>query len=471
MLAAACILSGVYVPLAERGRSVVPSEDSDLAGTGHVAAVQQDDGTREVPSLARSGSVPDLGRQITVPRAARAPFRAMLARLMVRRAARRLPFSVEVADGTIGGAARPAGGPVLRLRRQRSFYQRLGTGGGIGFGEAFQAGDWDTDDLAGLLTVFAAGVDAIVPPRLQGIRGHSAAPRRPSEEVQTIEGGRRNSRHHYSLPDELFRAFLDETMCYSSAIFPAGEDGRVIADEATLAGAQRRKIDRLLDLAGVGDGTRMLEIGTGWGELPVRAARRGALVHTVTNMPEHAAYARDRAASAGVTGRVRVDLRDYRELTADSGRYDAIVSVEMIEAVGRSYWPAYFQVLDRMLAPQGRIGLQAMTVRHDRMVRTSRTYTWIDKYIFPGGLLPSIQAIEQTLARHTSLRVHDRYAFGDHYRATLGLWRTRFDRNWAAVAELGFDDVFRRTWDFYLASSEAGFAAGYIDVHQFLIAR
>lgn len=194
-------------------------------------------------------------------------------------------------------------------------------------------------------------------------------------------------------------------------------------------------------------------------------------MHTVTNMPEHAAYARDRVSQAVVTGQVRVDLRDYREITADDGTYDAIVSVEMIEAVGRSYWPPYFQAIDRLLAPQGRIGLQAMTMRHDRMIKTSTTYTWIDKYIFPGGLIPSIPAIEQTLARHTSLRVLDRHAFGGHYRATLSLWRTRFNRNWPSVAELGFDEVFRRTWNFYLAYCEAGFAAGYLDVNQFLIAR
>jgi cyclopropane-fatty-acyl-phospholipid synthase len=145
--------------------------------------------------------------------------------------------------------------------------------------------------------------------------------------------------------------------------------------------------------------------------------------------------------------------------------------VVMIEAVDRSYWPQYFQALDHLLASQGRIGLQAMTMPHDRMVKTSRTYTWIDKYIFPGGLIPSIPAIKQTLARHTSLRVLDRHAFGDHYRATLGLWRTRFNQNWPSVAELGFDGVFRRTWNFYLAYCEAGFAAGYLDVNQLLIAR
>jgi cyclopropane-fatty-acyl-phospholipid synthase len=215
----------------------------------------------------------------------------------------------------------------------------------------------------------------------------------------------------------------------------------------------------------------VLEIGTGWGELAVRAAQRGALVHAVTNMAEHAAFARDRAARAGVTSQVHVDLLDYRELAAADGGYDAIISVEMIEAVGRRYWPGYFRALENLLAPQGRIGLQAMTMRHDRMLRTSATYTWIDKYIFPGGLIPSTRAIEETLAAHTSLRIRDQYAFGAHYKETLRIWGETFNRNWAAVEALGFDETFRRTWTFYLAYCEAGFAGGYLDVSQFLLAR
>jgi cyclopropane-fatty-acyl-phospholipid synthase len=241
-----------------------------------------------------------------------------------------------------------------------------------------------------LLTVFASGVDAIIPRWLQRVRGYSAAPRRPWEEEQTIDGARRNARHHYALPDELFRAFLDETMCYSSAIFPVGEDGRVIAEDGALAEAQRRKIDRLLDLAGVRDGTRVLEIGTGWGELAVRAAQRGALVRAVTNMPEHAAFARDRASQAAVAGQVRVDLLDYRELAADDGGYDAIISVEMIEHVGRQYWPAYFRALENLLAPRGRIGLQAMTMRHERMIKQAPpTRGWTSTSSPAGSSRPS----------------------------------------------------------------------------------
>lgn len=402
---------------------------------------------------------------MTIPNPPHSLVRAMAAKAVIRRAARRLPFSVVVSDESVNNYGKPA----MLLRRPQQFYRRMGARGLIGFGEAYQAGDWDSDDLAALLTVFGAGIDAFVPAPLQWIRGHQAAARRPRAENQTIDGARRNAHHHYSLPEGLFQAFLDDTMSYSSAIFPTRADGTLIADEESLLQAQRRKIDQLLDLAGVRRGTRVLEIGTGWGELAVRAAQRGALVHTVTNMAEHAAYARNRATQGNVADRVRVDLRDYRELTADDGSFDAIVSVEMIEAVGRTYWPTFFQILQRLLAPQGRIGLQAMTMQHDRMLKTSITYTWIDKYIFPGGLIPSTDAIEQTLARHTSLRILERRSYGDHYRATLSLWRTRFNRNWPDVAALGFDEVFRLTWNFYLAYCEAGFAARYLDVHQFLL--
>jgi cyclopropane-fatty-acyl-phospholipid synthase len=433
---------------------------------------EQDAGAQSAAQLSRKPVAADvLGRQISIPKPAHAPFRALLAKALIRRAASQLPFilTIHPDNGACACDVSSPGRPALRLRRPELFYRRLGTRGLIGFGEGYQAGDWDSDDLPALLTVFAARVDTFIPSWLQGIRGHSAAPKRPGEEEQTIEGARRNAGHHYALPNELFAAFLDETMCYSSAIFLVGDDGRVMADEDGLADAQRRKIDRLLDLTAVGQGTRLLEIGAGWGELAVRAARRGAFVHAVTNMTEHAALTRDRAARAGVSERVRVEVRDYRELVERSGAYDAVVSVEMIEAVGRGYWPEYFKTLERVLAPGGRIGLQVMTMHHDRMIKTSKTYTWIDKYIFPGGLILSIPAIEHALAGHTSLRIANTHEFSDHYRATLALWRRRFNRNWPMVAELGFDEVFRRTWDFYLAYCEAGFASGYLSVNQMLL--
>ncbi|HEY1486394.1 MAG TPA: class I SAM-dependent methyltransferase, partial [Micromonosporaceae bacterium] len=171
---------------------------------------------------------------------------------------------------------------------------------------------------------------------------------------------------------------------------------------------------------------------------------------------------------AGVADRVHLELRDYRLIDGE-GCYDAIASVEMIEAVGERFWPDYFRTLNRLLAGGGRIGIQAITMRHERMVATRHTYTWIHKYIFPGGLIPSVEAIQRTLAAHTRLRVTDEFHFGRHYAATLRLWRERFHARADRVAQLGFDDIFRRTWDFYLAYSEAGFRTGYLDVTQLVM--
>jgi cyclopropane-fatty-acyl-phospholipid synthase len=247
-------------------------------------------------------------------------------------------------------------------------------------------------------------------------------------------------------------------MTYSSAWFEEGS--------TDLAAAQRHKIDAVLDLAGVREGTRLLEIGTGWGELALRAAQRGAQVTTLTISAEQQTLARKRLAEAGVGEHVDVLLRDYREA---EGRYDAIVSVEMIEAVGEEYWPAYFGALDRLLVPGGRIGLQGITMPHDRMLATRRSYTWIHKYIFPGGQLMSVPAFEQAVQRHTSLRIDERRSLGEHYAQTLRLWRQRFLDAWPRISALNFDETFRRMWEFYLAYSEAGFRGHYLDVHQFAL--
>ena len=184
-------------------------------------------------------------------------------------------------------------------------------------------------------------------------------------------------------------------MTYSSAVFPTPAAPRRHSSPRPMSrGGPARKIDRLLDLAGVGRGCRVLEIGTGWGELAIRAARRGAEVRTVTISREQAELATQRVAEAGLADQVGVELCDYREV---EGQYDAICSVEMIEAVGERYWHAYFAALDQHLAPGGRVGLQTITMPHDRMLATRHTYTWIQKYIFPGGLLPSVTAIGDSL--------------------------------------------------------------------------
>ncbi|WP_354637444.1 cyclopropane-fatty-acyl-phospholipid synthase family protein [Kitasatospora camelliae] len=403
-----------------------------------------------------------------VARLPHVPLRAAVAERILHRAAVQRGLRVELPGGRTLHAARP-GAPVLRLRHPEAFLHRVGESGLIGFGEAYQAGDWDSPDLVALLTALATSPEALVPRGTRWLR-RLCVQRPPEAELPTTANARRNIHRHYDLSNDLFALFLDPTMTYSSALFPTSPDpdrGPAATWEG-LATAQHRKIDRLLDLAGVGPGTRVLEIGTGWGELAVRAAARGARVVSLTLSEEQLTLARHRIARAGYGDRVEVRLCDYR---AVEGAYDAVVSVEMIEAVGLPFWPEYFATLDRVLAPGGRVALQAITMPHERMLASRHTYTWILKYVFPGGQIPSLQAITETAARRTRLRVTAADAYGRHYAETLRLWRERFTAQAGQVARLGFDEVFRRMWELYLAYSEAGFRTGYLDVHQLLLTR
>jgi cyclopropane-fatty-acyl-phospholipid synthase len=419
--------------------------------------------------------VVDAARWPDVAAVPRSTSRAAIARALFARACADLPVRVLPAAGRALGAGGPAA-PLMVLHRPADFYHRVGSSGLTGFGESYMAGDWDSPDLTGLLTVFAGRVGTLVPPLLQRLR-RIAVSRLPPSDDPTPAGARRNIARHYNLSNEMFALFLDPTMTYSSGLFeeltarslaspPAGDP----AAADVLAAAQRRKIDRLLDLTGAGPGCRLLEIGTGWGELAIRAARRGALVRTVTISAQQHALAVERVAAAGLADRISVDLLDYREL---AGCYDAIVSVEMIEAVGPAYWPAYFATLAGLLAPGGTVGLQAITMPHERMLASRDTQTWILKYIFPGGgLIPSVPAI-RAYAAESGLAITSRLHFGPHYVRTLQLWRERFDLSAAGgeLTALGFDEVFRRMWNLYLAYSEAGFRSGYLDVCQLVLTR
>jgi cyclopropane-fatty-acyl-phospholipid synthase len=194
-------------------------------------------------------------------------------------------------------------------------------------------------------------------------------------------------------------------------------------------------------------------------------------VRSVTLSSEQKALADQRIAAAGVADRVVVELCDYRQLSPQDGRYDAVVSVEMIEAVGHEYWSTYFTTVDALLAPGGRLGIQAITMPHDRMLATRHTYTWINKYIFPGGFLPSVEAVEQVTSRDTTLRVTNRLSMGLHYAETLRQWDEEFLAASGELRRLGFDETFERMWHFYLEYSHAGFTSGYLDVQQFTLAR
>ncbi|GAB4001962.1 class I SAM-dependent methyltransferase [Nocardioides ultimimeridianus] len=382
---------------------------------------------------------------------------AAIARALFVGAVDRLPVTVRLHEAA-GVRTLGRGGPEMDVRRPEELFARLGRDANVGFGEAYLTGAWDAEDLAGFLAVLAARLEHLVPKRLQAARA-LVMPRIGRHDHGREEDTQRNIAHHYDLSNELFATFLDPTMTYSSAWFDEGDD---------LERAQLRKIDALLDLAGVGAGTRVLEIGTGWGALAIRAAGRGATVRTITLSEEQAELARERIAEAGLTHLVDVDLCDYR---AVEGEYDAVLSVEMIEAVGWRYWPTYFSTIDRVLAPGGRVAIQAITMADHRMRVTRDNQTWITKYIFPGGFLPSVEALDRATREATTLRLAGSTAFGQHYAETLRQWDRAFTARADQVEALGFDAGFRRMWHYYLEYCRAGFAASYIDVHQLLFTR
>ncbi|MGI8416300.1 MAG: class I SAM-dependent methyltransferase, partial [Nakamurella sp.] len=378
-----------------------------------------------------------------------APVHARTARLLIKRAVRNLKISLVFPDGTRWGA----GGPELQIVSPVAFFARLGKDGLIGLGEAwmtgdFTAGGWHpgkrdigaansaTDTLAAALTVLAGHTAELVPATVQKLRKLWERHQPPTEE-NTQNGARENIHRHYDLSNDLFDLFLDPTMTYSSAWYEAGEA------PSNVQAAQLRKIDGILDFARVGEGTRLLEIGSGWGSLAIRAAaERGANVTTLTLSTEQKTLAEQRIASAGLSDRIEVRLEDYRaHAAAHPADYDAVVSVEMIEAVGEKYWPHYFGAVDRVLAPGGRMGLQAITIEHDRLLATSGSYTWIHKDVFPGGILPSLTAIKQALGG-TKLRIAETRRLGPSYATTLQQWRHTFNGNLQRLYTLGFDETF-----------------------------
>ncbi len=412
------------------------------------------------------------------------PVHAAIARRLAAAAARTLPMSLEFPDGSRWGA----GGPALQLVRPDNFFARLGADGLIGFGEAWMTGDMTTggwrvsadrqdpagaldpaaanaatDELAAVLEVLAHRMSVLVPRPLQALR-HTWQSRPPRPEENTPTGARENIHRHYDLSNDLFELFLDPSLTYSSAWFEPGDD---------LDTAQVRKIDAILDLARMRPGMRVLEIGSGWGALAMRAARtRDVHVTTLTLSEAQRELALRRIADAGLSQRIDVLLEDYRVHAArEAGSYDAVVSVEMIEAVGERYWPDYFGAIDRMLAEGGRLSLQAITMAHERLLATRNGYTWVHKYVFPGGALPSMTAIDQVVTEHTRLRIQETRRLGHSYVPTLEQWRHRFNDRLPQVQALGFDETFIRMWNFYLAYSQAGFAADYLDDLQIGFAR
>jgi cyclopropane-fatty-acyl-phospholipid synthase len=330
--------------------------------------------------------------------------------------------------------------------------------GDIGFAESYLAGDWSTPDLTTLLTLFIANRDQIESVIYGSWWGSLLLRAKHLLNRNSRQGSKKNIHAHYDLGNDFYRLWLDPTMNYSSAWFEGDRSG-------DLVDAQWAKVRRALRECDVQPGQRVLEIGCGWGALAECAARDfGARVTGVTLSIEQLVWARQRLEGAGLSADLR--LQDYRDI--QDGGFDAIASIEMFEAVGREYWPSFFNTLKRQLKPGGKACIQSITIRDDLFDRYVKSTDFIQQYIFPGGLLPSPSAFRAAAAK-AGLKVVNELDFGLDYAETLHRWRDRFLSVDTPVRKLGFDTRFMRVWEFYLAYCEAAFATGNTSVMQFTL--
>jgi cyclopropane-fatty-acyl-phospholipid synthase len=354
---------------------------------------------------------------------------------------------------TIGGS-QP--GPAARLIvHDYGFMRRVAMSGAIGFAEGYIAGQWDTPDLPVLLEVFSLNFDRLHrlvsgQPLMRLLHGLKHAMRR-----NTRKGSRHNIHAHYDLGNSFYGAWLDPSMTYSSAVFASPTQ--------TLAEGQEAKYAALARSIGLESSHQVLEIGCGWGGFAEFAAGRiGAQVTGVTISKAQHDFARRRLFEQGLADRAKIELMDYRDVT---GRFDRIASIEMFEAVGEAYWPTYFGKVRALLAPGGRAGLQIITIKDELFEDYRAEADFIQKYIFPGGMLPSEARLRQEIAR-AGLDWQGVSRFGQDYARTLSEWAERFQARWPQIAPLGFDARFRRLWLFYLGYCEAGFRTRRTDVIQ-----
>ena len=391
----------------------------------------------------------------SAPAAARAVFRLM-------KRLRHGTLDVFMPDGSSARFGQPVDGElraVLNLRNWNVCAQAMKSGD-IGFAETFIAGDWTTPDLTSLLTLFIANRDAVETVIYGSWWGSLLYRARHLFNRNSRAGSQKNIHAHYDLGNEFYRLWLDPTMNYSSAWFE-GDTTRSMQD------AQWAKVRRALRECNVKAGDRVLEIGCGWGALAECAAREfDAEVTGVTLSKEQLAWGQQRLLDAKLQGELR--FQDYRDI--DDGPFDAIASIEMFEAVGRAYWPGFFETLKTQLKPGGKACIQSITLRDDLFDRYVKSTDFIQQYIFPGGLLPSPSEFRKAAAA-AGLRVVNELDFGLDYAETLKRWRASFLSQDRHVRTLGFDTRFMRTWEFYLGYCEAAFATGNTSVMQFTLQR
>ncbi len=358
-----------------------------------------------------------------------------------------------------------AGSPQAHIRLHNwAPIQAALSSGDIGFAESFVSGDWSTDDPVRVLKYFVRNRDAAESMIYGSFWGGLAYRLRHWFNRNTREQAKRNIHAHYDLGNAFYALWLDPTMTYSGALFAqAPADPHAPADEQELAAAQRAKYRRVLDELRLAPGSRVLEIGCGWGGFAETAARAGHLVKGLTLSAAQLHYAQARLERQDLPG--ELVLQDYRD---EREQFDGIASIEMFEAVGEAYWPSYFATLARCLKPGGRACVQTIEIADRLFDRYRRSSDFIQQYVFPGGMLPSPSEFRRQAAR-AGLRVAGAHSFGSHYARTLASWRTRFLARLAAVRAQGFDERFLRIWHFYLAYCEAAFAEGNTDVTQYTL--
>jgi cyclopropane-fatty-acyl-phospholipid synthase len=374
---------------------------------------------------------------------------------------RRGTLDLTLPDGRTVRAGGVEAGPAAAMTLYNyNFASRLLNGGDIGVAEAYLRGEWDTPDLTQFLYLFCVNHDVI-----QLMLGDNPLMRfvqivRHWFNRNTKRQARRNIYAHYDIGNAFYASWLDPSMTYSSALF---ED-----DTADLTAAQNNKYRRLAEAIDLKPGHKLLEIGCGWGGFAEYAAKNhGAHVVGLTISKEQRDFAQLRIQDAGLGDKVEIRFQDYRD---ERGHYDRIVSIEMIEAVGEQFWPHYFSQLRDRLLPGGLVGLQAITIQ-DRFFQTyRREVDFIQRYVFPGGMLPSPQILK-TLGERFGVPVIRERIFGQDYARTLAIWRSNFRAAWPNLTPSGFDDRFRRLWEYYLAYCEAGFLSGNIDVRQVVFAK
>lgn len=342
------------------------------------------------------------------------------------------------------------------------FYSSAALGGALGAAEAYLAGYWDTDDLTNTLRLFARNSDAVGEMN-RGLAMIGAPIRKAINLLNrnTRAGSRRNIAAHYDLGNEFFEQFLDETMAYSCGIFEQ--------PDSTLLDASLTKFDRICRALRLGPEDHLVEIGTGWGGFAIHAARQyGCRVTTTTISREQFDYAKERIRQERLQDRIELLLEDYRDL---SGTYNKLASIEMIEAVGHEYLPAYFAKCSDLLAPDGMMALQAITIPDQRYETYRKSTDFIQKHIFPGGCLPSLEAMCAAVRKGTDMRISHLQDLAPHYARTLAEWRQRFHDRVGRIRSLGADEWFLRSWDYYFSYCEAGFKERQVGVSQIVLSK